>query len=147
MIESQKKLTIKEAKNNMQHDINELELYLTKKRINFQKTQPQATNYDKIVVSGTPISFDKFTHYVIRDEDYDIKIYSLLESINAWEKYIIEEMKRMSQLDEGKFKVILLRQNENYIKEHGKPMEWNKIGELTNYSEKQCRRIYKEYIG
>ena len=147
MKESQKHLTIREAKNYLQQDANELELYLTKKRINFQKTQPKGTNYDKIVVSGTPISFDKFTHYVIRDVDYDTKIYSLMESINAWEKYIINEMKRLSELGEDKFKVILLRQDETYIKEHGKPMEWNKIGELTNYSEKQCRRIYKEYVG
>lgn len=83
MIEAKgKHLTIKEAKNELQKDMNELELYLTKKKINYQKTQPKGTNYDKIVVSGIPITFDKFTHYVIKDDQYDSKIYSLQASIN-----------------------------------------------------------------
>ena len=133
MNENKKHLTIKEAKNNMQQDINELELYLTKKRINFQKTQPKGTNYDKVVVSGTPISFDKFTHYVIRNEDYDVKIYSLMESINAWEKYIIDEMKRIYS-NGGSELVVFLRDE--------MCQGWSDVSKNSNYSIRQCHNLY-----
>ena len=133
MNESQKHLTIKEAKNNLKQDINELELYLTKKKINFQKTQPKGANYDKIVVSGTPITFDKFTHYVIRDIDYDTKIYSLMDSINAWEKYIIEEMKRIYE-NGGSELVIYLRD------ELG--LAWKEVSKRSSYSIRQCHNLY-----
>ena len=133
MNEAQLHLTIKQAKNNMQQDINELDLYLTKKKINFQKTQPKGTNYDKVVVSGTPIAFDKFTHYVIRNEDYDAKIYSLMESINAWEKYIIDEMKRIFN-NGGSELVVFLRDEMD--------LGWNEVSKRSNYSIRQCHNLY-----
>jgi len=126
-------LTIREAKNLLKQDANELELYLSKKKINFQKTQPKGTNYDKVVVSGTPISFDKFTHYVIRDEDYDAKIYSLMESINAYEKYIINEMRRIYD-NGGSELVVYLRDELN--------LDWKEVSNKSSYSIRQCHRLY-----
>lgn len=126
-------MTIRDAKNNLKKDINELDLYLTKKKINFQKTQPSGTDYDKVVVSGTQIPFDKFTHYVIRDKDYDIKIYSLLESINAWERYIIEEMKRIFE-NGGSELVVYLRDELN--------LDWKEVSKKSNYSIRQCHNLY-----
>ncbi len=132
MIEAKgKHLTIKEAKNELQKDINELELYLTKKKINYQKTQPKGTNYDKIVVSGIPITFDKFTHYVIKDEEYDSKIYSLQESISSWEKYIVDEMRRISE-NSDEIAMIDYLHNEGY--------SWNKIDSLFHYAPDTSRK-------
>lgn len=129
-----KHLTIKEAKNELEKDQNELELYLTKKKINYQKTQPKGTNYDKIVVSGIPITFDKFTHYVIKDEEYDNKIYSLQESINAWQDYIVKEMKRVV---ENSDEIALI----NYLHDEG--YSWNKIDKLLHYAPDTSRTKLK----
>lgn len=135
MIEANgKHLTIKEAKNELQKDMNELELYLTKKKINYQKTQPKGTNYDKIVVSGIPITFDKFTHYVVKDDQYDSKIYSLQESIVAWENYIINEMKRVA---ENTDEITLI----HYLRDEG--YSWNKIDKLLHYAPDTSRTKIK----
>lgn len=126
MIEARSKhLTIKEAKNELQKDINELELYLTKKKINFQKTQPKGTNYDKVVVSGIPITFDQYTHYVIKDEQYDSKIYSLQASINGWQEYIRAELERLSNYDELGL-IVYLREELEF--------SWNQIDKLLHKS-------------
>lgn len=137
MVEARgKHLTIKEAKNELQKDMNELELYLTKKKINYQKTQPKGTNYDKIVVSGIPISFDKFTHYVIKDEQYDSKIYSLEASINAWQEYIRSELERLSNYDELGL-IVYLREELEF--------NWNQIDRLLHHSLGTSKVKYSRY--
>lgn len=70
MEELQKELTIKEIKYQIKELEKDLELYLTLKKINYQKTQPKAVTYKEIVTSGGSNNFDRFTHYVIKDEDY-----------------------------------------------------------------------------
>lgn len=143
----EKKLTIREVKKELR-DLNDtLDTYLKKKKINYYKTLPQGTSFDKIMVSGSHSSFDKFAHYVIKDEELDIKIVSLLESINAYENLIIKRIKSIALANEDYAKVIALREDEDYARKHkGKPMPWNLIGERVGYDEKQCRRIWEEYL-
>jgi len=131
-----KHLTIKEAKNELQKDINELDLYLTKKKINYQKTQPKGVNYDKVVVSGIPIAFDKFTHYVIRDEEYDDKIYSLEQSIYSWQEYIRSELERMSKYDEIGL-IVYMREELEW--------NWNKIDKICHKSFGSSKVKYSRY--
>ena len=95
-----KKLTLVECKNLIEELQNELELYLTKKRINFLKTQPTGSNYDKILTSKTNNIFDSFTHYAIKDEECDEKIYSIQLYIEDYKNYMLKEMQRMSKYDE-----------------------------------------------
>lgn len=128
-------LTIKEAKNEVKKLENELDLYLTKKRINFEKTQPGSSKFKDVVTSRTNTIFDKFSHYVIKDEEVDGKIYSLQQSINAYQDYIVKEMKRISE-NGGSELIVYLRDEEK--------MHWKEICKITNYSDKQARRIYQQ---
>lgn len=132
-------LTIEGAKREIDKLNNELELYLEKKKINFERTQPSSPALRDIIPgkSDSMTIFDKFTHYVIKDEECDNKIYQLLETINAYEKYIINEEKRLSETDPIKLKIYLLKQK-------GKTFE--EIGEAIGYSKRQVIRIYKELI-
>ena len=141
-----KHLTIKEAHNEIIKLENELDLYLTKKKINFVKTQPASSKFKDIVTSRTNAIFDKFNHYVIKDEELDTKIYSLQESILGYQEYIVKEMKRISEIEPFKLKVYELREDIEFIREHNRKRTWLEIAELTNYSDRQAHRIYDEII-
>lgn len=128
-------LTIKEARNEITKLENELDLYLTKKKINFEKTQPGSPKMNDILTSKTGMILDKFTHYIIKDSEYDSKIYSLQESINAYQKYVIEEMKRISE--NGGSELIVYYRDELKLK-------WEEIVKLTHYSLRQCHNLYNQ---
>lgn len=134
MVELQKELSIKEIKYKIKELEDDLDLYLTLKKINFEKTQPQSTKYKDIVTNKTNQCFDKFSHYVIKDEDYDNTIYAKTEALNAWEKRLIEKIRGLSTGDSKAF-ITYLREEENY--------SWEKIEETTHYSKRQAQRIYK----
>lgn len=127
-------LTIEKAKNEREKLNNELELYLEKKQINFIKTQPKATQLKDVVVSSG-FTNDKFVHFVIKDTELDTTIYCLQKEINALEKYIIEEMERISK-ECGSDLIRYYRDDKKY--------QWEKIARLTNYSVRQCQRLYKQ---
>ena len=130
-------LTINKAKIIREQLINELDLYLERKEINFIKTQP-GSPIMRDIVEGKSDSFkisDKFTHYLIKDTELDEKIFALEKEINAYEKFIINEMERINKA--GK----------NYLITYYRDVEhlsWNKISRLTNYSVRQCHRLYGE---
>lgn len=132
----EKHLTIREAKNEIAKLENELDVYLTKKKINFLKTQPGAMNYKSIISDQSHNIFDKFLHYQIRDEEYDTKIYSLQESIISYQQYVIKEMQRMSQYDEVGL-ICYLREEENY--------SWKEIDKELHRGEDYSRTKYKRY--
>lgn len=127
-------LTIKEIKYNIKELEDDLELYLTLKKINFEKTQPKSVNYSTPYTDKTNIIFDKFNHYVIRDKDYDDIIYEKLALLNSWEKRLIDKIKNLAN---GNSKAFI-----TYLREEEK-CTWDKIERMTNYSERQARRIYK----
>jgi aspartokinase len=135
MVELQKELTVKEIKYKIKELEDDLNLYLTLKKINFEKTQPQSVKYQDIVISGGNKIFDKFTHYLIKDEDYDTTIYATTEAILAWEQRLVEKIKNISE-SEDKILITYLRDDEEY--------SWERIARETNYSERQARRIYNE---
>ncbi len=141
----EKHLSIEEAKNEIKKLENELDLYLTKKKINYQKTQPASIKIKDIVISSKNI-FDKFSHYVIKDEELDIKIYSLQEAILSYQEYILKEMKRISELEPYKLRVYELREDVDFIRTHGRKRTWLEIAELTNYSDRQAKRIYFDVV-
>lgn len=142
----EKKLTIKEARNEIEKLENELDVYLTKKKINYVKTQPGSSKFKDVVTSRTNAIFDKFSHYIIKDEELDTKIYSLQESILSYQEYILKEMQRISNVEPYKLKVYELREDMEFIRKYNRKRYWIEIAETLNYSEKQVRRIYKEII-
>lgn len=127
-------MTIREARNEVEKLSNELELYLDKKKINFNKTQPGSIKYQDIVAHSN-ILIDKFTHYVIKDVELDSKINNILEEINSLEKYIIEEMKRISKSPDSTEQIKFYRDE---LK-----MSWEEIAKRVHYSTRQVIRIYK----
>lgn len=130
-------MTISQAKTERQKLVNELELYLEQKEINFIKTQPKSPIM-KEVIEGKSDGFrisDKFTHYIIKDEKFDEKIFTLQKEINALEKYIISEMERINKAG-GDYLIRYYRDVEKF--------SWNKISRLTNYSLRQCHRLYNK---
>lgn len=142
----EKHLTIKEARNEIEKLENELDVYLTKKKINYVKTQPGSSKFKDVVTSRTNAIFDKFSHYIIKDEELDTKIYSLQESILSYQEYTLKEMQRISNIEPYKLKVYELREDMDFIRKYNRKRYWIEIAETLNYSEKQVRRIYKEII-
>ncbi len=131
----EKHLTIKEARNEISKLENELDLYLTKKKINFIKTQPKSIEIKDIVASKTNTIFDRFTHYVIKDEELDSKIYWLQESIVSYQEYIVKEMRRISE-NGGSELIVYLRDEER--------LPWKEVSNISHYSVRQCYRLYDE---
>jgi len=130
-------MTISQAKIELQKLMNELELYLEQKEVNFIRTQPKSPIM-KDVIEGKSDGFrisDKFTHYIIKDEKFDEKIFTLQKEINALESYIINEMERINKAG-GSYLIKYYRDVEKF--------SWNKISRLTNYSLRQCHRLYNK---
>ena len=130
-------LTINQAKIEKDKLINELELYLEQKEVNFIKMQPKSPIMRDIIEGksdGFKIS-DKFTHYLIKDEKLDEKIFALQKEINAYEKFIINEMERINKAG-GNYLIKYYRDVEKF--------SWNKISRLTNYSLRQCHNLYRK---
>lgn len=127
-------MTIREAKNDLERINNELELYLEKKQINFERTQPQASKFKDVILS-TGFVNDKFLHYVIKDENLDSKIIALQKEKNAIENFIIKEMERILK-NKGNEYIVYLRDDLKF--------PWNKICRYTNYSLRQCHNLYRD---
>ncbi len=142
----EKHLTIKEARNEIEKLENELDVYLTKKKINYVKTQPGSSKFKDVVTSRTNAIFDKFSHYIIKDEELDTKIYSLQESILSYQEYILKEMKRISKIEPHKIKVYELREDIEFIRKNKRKRTWLEIAELIGYSDRQVHRFYDEVI-
>ena len=142
----QKHLTIREARNEIEKLENELDLYLTKKKINYVKTQPGSSKFKDVVTNRTNEIFDKFSHYIIKDEELDTKIYSLQESILSYQEYILKEMKRISKIEPHKIEVYELREDMEFIRKNKRKRTWLEIAELIGYSDRQVHRFYDEVI-
>lgn len=130
-------LTINQAKIEKDKLINELDLYLEQKEVNFIKMQPESPVM-RDVIEGKSDGFkisDKFTHYLIKDEKLDEKIFALQKEINAYEKFIINEMERINKAG-GNYLIKYYRDVEKF--------SWNKISRLTHYSLRQCHNLYKK---
>lgn len=133
---AQKHLTIREAKNEIEQLEHELDVYATKRNINLLKTQPRAMQIKNIVVDSSHTNFDSFLNYVIRDEEYDTKIYGLLASIYSYKSYIAKEIQRLAKYDE----IGYIR----YLKEEeGKT--WKEIDKMLHHGEGYSRVKYSRW--
>lgn len=146
-MDNNKYLTIREIKKILRDLNDSLDNEINLKHINFEKTQPKATSMDKIIVDTSHSSFDRFSHYVIKDDEHDLKIISIIESINSYQELLTKRLKSIALANRTHAEVIRLREDEKYASENdGKPMPWNLISEKVGYTERQCKRIWKEYL-
>lgn len=129
-------LTVRQAKNIIKELQNELDLYLTKKKINFERTQPKASKMKDAIISKTGEIFDSFTTYMIKDEECDDKIYALQESILAYETYLSKELNRMREYDEISL-IVFLKEELNWT--------WKEIDETLHNSCDYSRTKYNRY--
>ena len=144
------KYTIKEANNEINRLTNLLNLWIDKKNLLFNDTQPKSADPNNERVDGSMTREEKFFKYVYKceNEEIDWWIEKLNIYIIALNDYVEEELKRIGEYEPLKQKIYNLRNDEEYMKKNkGKPREWWKIAEATNYSERQCRRIYSSITG
>lgn len=115
-------MTIGDAKNRINQIENEL-LYLTEKKIiNFEKTQPSSPKLKDIVEgkSNSKVVSDKYTHYIIKDDDLDNEIMALEKEKNSLDRFILNEIERLKKYDE----IMLIE----YYREQG--LSWKQIDRL-----------------
>lgn len=122
---AQKRLTIKEIKNEIKKIENELDLYLTKRNLNYLKTQPGAMQIRDVVVDSSHVNYDSFLNYAVKDEEYDTKIYSLIYSLYSYKAYLAKEIQRLSKYDEIGY-ITYLREEEH--------KSWYDIDKTLNHS-------------
>ncbi len=127
-----KELTIKELKYKIKELEDEIDLYLTLKKIEFAKTQPGAMTYkDVLVKGGKPM--DKFTHYTIRSEKYDKNIIELTDKLLSYQKRLNQKISNIINSDSKTF-IVYLREEEK--------LKWEEISRITHFSLRQVKRIY-----
>ena len=129
-----KELTIKELKYKIKELEDEIDMYLTLKKIDFVKTQPGAMTYKEVIVLGGQ-PYDKFTHYTIKSEKYDKKIIELTDTLLTYQRRLNNKIANISNSDSKTF-ITYLREEEK--------LRWDEISRITNYSLRQAKRIYSE---
>lgn len=129
----EKELTIKELKHIIQELEDDLDLYLTLKKINFNKTQPGATKIKDVVTSKTNTITDRFAQYTIKDEEYDNKIYATHQSLLAYEQRLLDKLNNMKSSDTKTY-ITYLKEEEG--------LTFEEITKIVHYSLRQVKRIY-----
>ena len=129
-------MTLKETFNIINKLKNELDLELTKKKINFDKTQPKASRVQEVIVNKSNAIFDTFTTYMIKDEECDSKILSLQSRLLAHQTYLLKEIKRMKQYDDISL-IVFLKEEMCW--------NWKEIDKELNYAEDTSRTKYKRF--
>lgn len=130
-------MTICEANKKIKHLENLLDYWGTMKEIAFEKTQPKAVQLKDMVVQGGVKVENKVDKYVLEVEEIGTIIEETKKEMYALIRYVENELKRLEEYDPIARKVIMLREE--------KKMKWWKISQATNYSERQCKRIYYAY--
>lgn len=137
-----KELTIKEANNRIDEIDNKLEYYLNKKELEFNKTQPKATDIKTDITTGGART-DKNIQYMIICEQYDPIIESLQNEKQVLLDFVEKELKRINKYGDVEQQIIYYK--EQYIPRYHDEVTWYFISRKVHASESTCRRIYKKY--
>lgn len=135
-IENYNYLSLRQIKNEIIKLQNQLDLWCNKKKINFQRTQPQSFKYDKVKVDTTHVNNDPLTLYMIKDEECDIKIMALYESLLSYQQLYRKEVERMIKFDEIPL-ICHLKEEQGW--------SWNMIDKLLCYSAGTSKVKYSRY--
>lgn len=130
-------MELRDIKNKISQLENQAEYYIREKELLFLKTQPRATDLDKMVVDGTS-SEDKCLRYLIEVEEreLDLKINDLKEKIKNAYKLLEKELRRLEQYNEAVKLIVFYRDLDK--------MKWEDISSKVHYSESHCRYIYSK---
>lgn len=116
--------------------------YLGEMEIVFNRTQPQSVDCSKEMVGGGTKREDKFLAYAITCEepwylelrnDYDMAHARKLNLMG----YINSRLILIGEYEPLKKRIIEMREN---------GFKWLDVAAATNYSQSQCRNIYRNYL-
>ncbi len=129
-------MTLKEIKNHITKLQNNLNFYMKKKQINFEKTQPSSIKLKDLVVDGGFKNWDPFISYMIKDEECDKEIYSIQKELLAYQELLVDEIIRMKKSDDIPL-IVFLKEEEK--------MSWKQIDKYLNYGYDYSRTKYKRF--
>lgn len=133
-------MEIRDAKNRIIKIENDLVYLKEKKIINFEKTQPSSPKLKDIVEGKTnsKVVNDKYTHFIIKDDDLDNEIMALEKEKNSLDRFILNEIERLKKYDE----IMLIK----YYRDEG--LSWKQIDKLlykaSGYSRLKLYRAEKK---
>ena len=129
-------MTLKEIKNHITKLQNNLNFYMKKKQINFEKTQPTSIKLKDLVVDEGFKNWDPFMSYMIKDEECDKEIYSIQKELLAYQELLVDEIIRMKKSDDIPL-IVFLKEEEK--------MSWKQIDKYLNYGYDYSRTKYKRF--
>ena len=130
-------MTIREANIKLKQIDNDIEILERKKELEFMKTQPGSVKTDKEIVDGIQV-VDKNFNYVVKSDEITRKLNIKLKEKENIENWVEKELRILKEYEPLKAKIVKLR-------EGTQKMTWNQIATAVGYTERQCRRIYRNY--
>lgn len=130
-------MTIREANIKLKQIDNDIEILERKKELEFMKTQPGSVKTDKEIVDGIQV-IDKNFNYVVKSDEITKELNVKLKEKESIENWVLKELKILREYEPLKAKIVRLR-------EGTQKMTWNQIADAVGYTERQCRRIYRNY--
>lgn len=133
-------MDLKEANSKLEKVDNDIEYYLKEKEILFGKTQPQAIDTTREIVSGGK-RIDRFTKYTesLEEKKINEKLDEKYEEKLNLENYITNELQRIKKYKEVEQLIIFYKEIclEDYT--------WVQISQKVHYSVAQCKKIYRKF--
>ncbi len=129
-------MTIYEANRKIKEKENELKYLNEAKQLAFESTQPKAMKVNEVSVQSSH-KIETYTRLDYSIDEIEPKIELLEKELNLLKEYVNNYYEILKQYEPEVALIIRLRE------EHG--MSWEKISEVTNYSERSCRYKFDEY--
>ena len=139
------KYTIKEANNEINKLTNLLNLYIDRKNLLFNETQPKVADPNAERVDGSMTREEKFFKYVYKceDEEIDWWIEKLNIYIIALNNYVEAELKRIGEYNDLLQKIIYYK--EVYKPEENEKITWDWISKKVYSPSSTIRRMYSKH--
>lgn len=129
-------LSLREIKNEIQRLNNQIEFYLEKKQLEFERTQPKERKLKEVLVQSSIKDNDPFGTYMINCEKYDKKIYDTKIELAQYEKLLSQEILRMKKYDDLPL-IVFYKEECNW--------SFSKIDRELNYADGSCKMKYYRY--
>ena len=139
------KYTIKEANNEINRLTNLLNLYIDRKNLLFNNTQPKVADPNAERVDGSMTREEKFFKYVYKceDEEIDWWIEKLNIYIIALSNYVEKELKRIGEYDDLLQKIVYYK--EVYKPKKEEKITWDFISRKVYAPSSTIRRMYSKH--
>lgn len=139
------KYIIKEANNEINRLTNLLNLYIDRKNLLFNDTQPKSADPNNERVDGSMTREEKFFKYVYKCEDKEIDWW--IEKLNiyiiALNNYVEKELKRIGEYDDLLQKIVYYK--EVYKPKKEEKITWDFISRKVYAPSSTIRRMYSKH--